>query len=1244
MKICKLRLKNLNSLKGEWEIDFTKSPFDDAGVFAIVGPTGAGKSTLLDAICLALYHRTPRMTVSANDNELMTRHTAECMAEVEFEIKGKGYRAFWSQRRARGVSDGNLQPISCELSERDGTIITTKINEKIAQIADLTGLDFGRFTKSMLLAQGGFSAFLNASPNDRAELLEELTGTEIYGDVSKWVFEKHKQEKQAIAALESVNEQYQLLSDEDLAALQQQERDLEKQAKDSAELLIKHQKSLAWLTTNDRLEKQKSQHLQGVEAATQALADFAPQGEQLEQTLLAQRLQPSYDKWQALAIRFDQQAVEICAAEASQVDLASQLDSAEQVANQASQSLSQARLEADALNEKINHEIQPLLASEKVAQSQYEEAEARLKQTQQKHQLQQTQIDDLKDKQINIEQACLKSEAILNQWSSPEMIETQLSSWQHQLQGISANTEASIGLEQSIKTLQQEHQEAKQQAQSYDAKLAQSKSNLEAIQQQLAQVTDEFMALSSQQTMEEWQQGYHQARWRQQQAQNLLKQSDQFQGQQKQIAEMDASLVTMAAQIEQQNRHLLQQRERYKEKQDHLNLAAKLVDAERHILVLNSLRETLTEQDACPLCGSDNHDLSKALYQEVTDSQQNLQRLTSELEQLASNGQRLSSELDQLRAKFEWSQQQRGQMAEALQVIAGELNEIGAQLNIQDDIDLLNQEQISVFVQEVDLLNQEQISVFVQEVDQQWQGLRHNAARLNELNQERLRLEEQKQALTLACQASQQHCAQSQSQCQLLLQALESEQNNWQQKHIEQAQLTESLLGEMRQASLPACYFELSLADALSQLQGAMSEWRESQKGYLALQQQKEQLAYELTISLKNIEESQHQESIARTKVSEVALVLSEVKASLASLLGGGSVTSLKQAVDQKVALAVAAQTQASESLQQATQALVSNKARLATLVAAQSLLREERDQAETDWQRTLLENGFEGSEQWRASCLPIEQLTALKEQAQALKDALSQQQVLLKQTQQAYEQHLAEQPQDALQQNASIEQISAKVDELAALRQSRDREWGVVTQKINEEQARRKQAKSAAQLLLERREAMKHLERLNYLIGSADGAKFRRFAQGLTLDHLVYLSNQHLLVLHKRYQLQRKQDEALALSVVDTWQANASRDTKTLSGGESFLVSLALALALSDLVSHKTSIDSLFLDEGFGTLDNETLESALDALDNLQSSGKTIGIISHIQALKERIPVQIRLTKQGGLGVSRLSAEFAVK
>lgn len=121
-----------------------------------------------------------------------------------------------------------------------------------------------------------------------------------------------------------------------------------------------------------------------------------------------------------------------------------------------------------------------------------------------------------------------------------------------------------------------------------------------------------------------------------------------------------------------------------------------------------------------------------------------------------------------------------------------------------------------------------------------------------------------------------------------------------------------------------------------------------------------------------------------------------------------------------------------------------------------------------------------------------------------------------------------------------------------------------------------------------------------------------------------------------------RKSTGELELGIIDTWQGDVARDTKTLSGGESFLVSLALALALSDLVSHKTSIDSLFLDEGFGTLDGETLEIALDALDQLNASGKMIGIISHVEALKERIPVQLKIYKSSGLGISTLDKQYA--
>jgi exonuclease SbcC len=159
----------------------------------------------------------------------------------------------------------------------------------------------------------------------------------------------------------------------------------------------------------------------------------------------------------------------------------------------------------------------------------------------------------------------------------------------------------------------------------------------------------------------------------------------------------------------------------------------------------------------------------------------------------------------------------------------------------------------------------------------------------------------------------------------------------------------------------------------------------------------------------------------------------------------------------------------------------------------------------------------------------------------------------------------------------------------------------------------------------------------LHELIGSADGKKFRNFAQGLTFEMMISHANQQLSTMSDRYQLIRDTEQPLDLNVMDHYQAGDIRSTKNLSGGESFIVSLALALGLSRMASRNVRVDSLFLDEGFGTLDEDALDTALETLGSLQQEGKLIGVISHMPALKERISTQIRVSPGTG-GRSTLS------
>ena len=1238
MKICKLRLKNLNSLKGEWLIDFTQPPFSEAGVFAIVGPTGSGKSTLLDAICLALYHETPRLKVSPSENEVMTRHTAECLAEVEFEVKGQGYRAFWSQRRSRGKADGKLQPMVCELSKLDGTILTSKINEKIDLVAQLTGLDFSRFTKSMLLAQGGFSAFLNAKPNERASLLEELTGTEVYGQVSQWVFEKHKQEKNELALLEKSIEQQALLTDEQLAQYQSQEANYEKESQQQAEVLKGYKQLQQWLEQKVALEQQLSAQKTALMAAQQKVAGFTAQQTALALAKQAQSLQAEFDHKQSLATKVAGLEQEREDTARQQHALQDQLAQAQEEQSASQQHLSSHQQALDELNDKIEKQIQPLLNQREQLAQQQIEVQAQLDQEEQKYALQQENDRKLESQRLQLDEQSRKSKALLAKWPHAEKIQAQLSGWQHRAQLIFEGEQQIAVLAEEYQLLQVECDNAEATFKDQQHAVTQLQTNQSNQQQTVDSTLQAFYGLTEQQELETWQQNYYQV----ERQVNSLQEAHQLQQQYSQLKQnakqLEHSLADLAAKAASLDASLVQQRKLYRDKKQHHSHLESLLLAERQIQTLTQLREQLAEGEHCPLCGAQEHEFEHALQLAESHRLAELEQLTAELAALTEQGMSMSAEQKDLSKDQQFLQRQQQQIQQdlssvftALEQSIAKCHKLGLQVDKADtdqwQIESLLGKQRSLWQAQEDLLPK------VNDLHGQWQSL--NAG-----------LQEQ----ALLMQQGVEQLNQAKSRYQLAQQSATQRQSQYQTKQTSLEKEKQELLSAMSSSAVGEGFLDGPLDQALLRLGKELAQWQESKDSLGRLQLAEEKLLVELSANKALLKETQSTLQAIRAKYQALRDRSQQTQRELDPLLLGSTIAQLRQQAQQQLKDSQLLHEKAVQQCQQLTRNLASIEATIKAQTKTHENLVQEYQQAQLSWQNLLAEKSFESEALWQEARLDVSKIAELEAESVAVNGELAKCEVRLAQVQEAWHAHQQNCPSTtelaALQVTdvgaIDVNQWQQKVLQLEEQQASLLRQWGVVSQQIREELARREEVAKQRQQLATQGEKLRHLERLNYLIGSADGAKFRRFAQSLTLEHLVYLANQHLQVLHRRYQLARKA-EALALEVVDTWQANTSRDTKTLSGGESFLVSLALALALSDLVSHKTSIDSLFLDEGFGTLDSDTLEAALDALDNLHASGKTIGIISHITALKERIPVQLKLSKQSGLGVSRLAAEFAV-
>ncbi|NVO83843.1 AAA family ATPase [Hymenobacter terrestris] len=1136
MKILRVRFLNLNSLRGEHFVDFSIAPLADAGLFAITGATGAGKTTILDAITLALYGQVPRHETTGPEH-VMSHGTGESWAEVEFEVNGQQYRSKWGQYRARKRAGANLQDPRMELSERkqaeDGTetweFLETYKAKVPRRVAELSGLEYKQFLRSVLLAQGDFTRFLKAPAGERAQLLEKITDTKKYSDISRAAFERAKHETQQVEQLRQGLNGVALLSPEEAAFLEEETQNLTRQLAEATARQEQLRETQRWhQRLHDLQQKQLGAEQRRRQLATQA-ETLAPLRQRLALHLQALPFAPE------LAL-LRQDAGQLARMQAEAERLRQQLPKLQERRAAAETAHTIAREAFESTTATREAQAPVLLAAEKldltIAQ-QVRELDGRRQEYEQRNDA---------CKLLNAELATISTRS----QQAREQLET-TAAWlrEHGRRAEMLDAFAAFtGLVQDWDRLRTED----------------------------GQLNLRVTTLASR---------LHTARLQEQQAAaaaRLARQHLEAAEQQIQIA-----ATTRDERLRLLHHHIQTLRRELAEKETHRETQRQLAQAQQLILSHEEARRQLEPHAPCPLCGALEHPYAAGVLG-LTDA--GLAQEQAKVESLTQEAHALNTRINRLNT-----------FLNLLENAGGDASRVAPDAPLQ-------------FVTPA---REEAIPAESRALVQQ----------LQDLNKQRAEAEMQ-----LASALAGQLAAQN---------AQVGSQQDLQETQQQLRDVQEQLPSVKNQLESLLTNFGLNFtgengAAMITQLRALEAEFKAREAEFNKASKQVE--ADQARIDYLVIEKQKAQAWLHDNREGLVAQnrAIEQQRTERLALLPESDVAGVRQALEQAVKSASQRREQADEQFRQHDTAL---------MVAADQLRQREQDAAAQQLAHNQRHTSLAAALAAAALApdpaalppllLPQSEASSLQTQLrQHEQDAALAERVLLDAGTELEQQAARALTTDAPEHTA--QQLSGANEQLATLNQ----QLGQRQERLSAHRAGQQRHAELATALENQQQQALRWRHLAELIGSADGKKFSEFAQGLTLARLVDLANRHLYRFTDRYRILRHAEQHLDLLIQDEYQAGAVRSMNSLSGGESFLVSLALALGLSELAGRRTQIDTLFIDEGFGTLDPDTLDVALSALEMLQGTGKTIGIISHVEALKERVSTQINVRKGTG-GISSL-------